>query len=63
MRADPIVADVSKTRAEIAAGHGNDIARLVAHFRQQQAGRNDLVSRSPRPVARWMRTEQAAPPS
>ena len=63
MWTDPIVAEVRKARGEIAAEHANDIARLVAHFRQHQAGRKDLVCRSPKPVPPWMRTEEPATPS
>jgi len=51
---DPIVEEIHAIREQLAAEHGNDLHKIVAHVKavQQEYG-NKLISRPPRRPAGW----------
>ena len=57
---DPIVEEVRRVRAEIAARHGNDVAAIIRHVQElERTLDRPCVRYPPRPVAR-ARDEQTA---
>lgn len=58
---DPIVEEIHAIREQLAAEHGNDLHKIVAHVKEVQQGHGDkLVSRPPRRPAGWEQQKMAA---